>query len=1038
MLYPRSLDKELDIKLFENPTKEYRGAPFWSWNCHVSKELVNEQIPIFKEMGMGGFHMHPRIGFDTEYMSNEYLDLIKECNETAKKNDMLCWLYDEDGYPSGTAGGLAVSDIRNRARHILLTQEVKQGFCASRQEFESAIDAGESPAGYYLCSYSITLENGCLKEYSLVEGPKCFSQGNTKVWNAYLQIANNLRGTAYLDTMNPKAVKKFIDVTHENYYKAVGKDFGTSVPAIFTDEPHISSRNLLPYPDYNGDTTVSFTDDFSDTFEKKFGVPYLNVLPETLWELPDGKKSKWRYAYFDHLAERFENAYFDQIGQWCGEHNICFTGHLLSERTQFQQSYRLSEAMRHYKPFQLPGIDILCSDHEFSTAKQTVSVARQYGREGVISELYGVTHWYFDFKGHKLQGDWQAALGVTVRVPHLSWMTMEGIGKRDYPASIFYQSPWYKKYPFIENHFARLNTVLTRGKAEVKVGVIHPIESFWLELGPNSQTLEKREQMDENFESFIRWLLYGTIDFDFIAESLLPEQNTKPGCPLKVGSMEYDAVLVPDVLTLRSTTLDALEAFADAGGKVVFAGNIPEYVDAVPSDRAKKLAQRCVTTFLSRVDVLNALESERTVEIRDTRGSRSTQLIYQLRADNDDKWLFVCHTGECKKTPVADRAENYLIKINGVWNPVEYNTITGETRPLAAYIEDGKTVLQREMYAEDSLLVRLEKGMPVVNAQKQDKKDFQVVARRSREARTAISLKNIDKFELSEPNCVLLDKAALSVDGGKFDECRYILDVCSGLRSKMGYKQNEDPWLIKDNTPGCIACLKYIINSDCDLENVRLAMEHPEGTEKITLNGTELEKTDIGWYVDKAIRVIRLSKLVKGANELLITIPFGPKTLFEPVYLLGEFGANVSGDSIRLLPKPQTLVFGDITPQGLPFYAGNVSYTVSFTLDGDFDAVLEVPHFESPVLEAELDGVKAGLIAFAPHRLNLGRLSKGVHTIKLIAYGNRYNCFGSVHNADPDYKWYGPNAYVTFGGQWTDSYVLRPFGILDAPAIIIK
>lgn len=98
--------------------------------------------------------------------------------------------------------------------------------------------------------------------------------------------------------------------------------------------------------------------------------------------------------------------------------------------------------MRSYRAFHIPGIDILCDDHEFITAKQCQGAVRQYGREAMMSELYGVTNWDFDFKGHKLQGDWQAALGVTVRVHHLSLMSMEGEAKRDYPATINYQSPW--------------------------------------------------------------------------------------------------------------------------------------------------------------------------------------------------------------------------------------------------------------------------------------------------------------------------------------------------------------------------------------------------------------------------------------------------------------------------------------------------------------------------------------------------------------------------------------------------------------------
>src|SRR5690606_6060831 len=151
------------------------------------------------------------------------------------------------------------------------------------------------------------------------------------------------------------------------------------------------------------------------------------------------------------------------------------------------QTHATGEAMRSLRAFQIPGIDMLCDNMELTTAKQAQSVAHQYGREGVLSELYGVTNWDFDFVGHKAQGDWQAALGVTVRVPHLAWVSMAGEAKRDYPASIFYQSPWFREYPLIEDHFARVNVAMTRGQPLVRVGVVHPIESYWLAYGPEEQ-----------------------------------------------------------------------------------------------------------------------------------------------------------------------------------------------------------------------------------------------------------------------------------------------------------------------------------------------------------------------------------------------------------------------------------------------------------------------------------------------------------------------------------------------------------------------
>jgi hypothetical protein len=130
-------------------------------------------------------------------------------------------------------------------------------------------------------------------------------------------------------------------------------------------------------------------------------------------------------------------------------------------------------------------MDLLVDRVEYNTAKQASSVSRQNGTRGTMSEIYGVTHWYFTFEGHKGCGDWQAALGITMRVHHLTWVSMAGEGKRDYPACIGYQSPWYKEYGYIEDHFARVGVAMTRGKAVTRVGVIHPIESYWLAFGPN-------------------------------------------------------------------------------------------------------------------------------------------------------------------------------------------------------------------------------------------------------------------------------------------------------------------------------------------------------------------------------------------------------------------------------------------------------------------------------------------------------------------------------------------------------------------------
>src|SRR5699024_4387817 len=105
MLYEKSKTGRLTPEEFSHPGKEYRGAPFWSLNCRLDKKTADFQIGVFEEMGMGGYNLHPRTGLATPYMGEEYMEFIRHAVEEGKKRGMYSWLYDEDRYPSGAAGG---------------------------------------------------------------------------------------------------------------------------------------------------------------------------------------------------------------------------------------------------------------------------------------------------------------------------------------------------------------------------------------------------------------------------------------------------------------------------------------------------------------------------------------------------------------------------------------------------------------------------------------------------------------------------------------------------------------------------------------------------------------------------------------------------------------------------------------------------------------------------------------------------------------------------------------------------------------------
>lgn len=1035
MLYKKNQTPELSKELFANPTGEYRGAPFWSWNCDVTEEMVDEQIDIYEQMGMGGFHVHARTGLETPYMGERFLELATRADRRAKDKGMYCYLYDEDRYPSGAAGGIVTENLRYRQRFARLLPKQEEGYCADYPAFLQAIDAyeageGEKPKGYYVTSYQIVLDdNGCLQSYRQIGKDEPVSEGSC--WHMYVSLAKEspwFNDQTYIDVFNKKAVERFIEVTHERYFEALGDEFGKSVPSIFTDEPQMAGKFAFPEPFSKKAATLSYTDDMNETYRQAYGVALLDVLPEILWELPEGKVSVHRYHYHDHLAERFASAFSDTLGSWCEKHNIALTGHFMSERTLYSQMLALADSMRLYRSFQIPGIDILTDAKEYTTAKQCISVARQYGREGVMCECYGATHWDFDFKGHKLQGDWLAALGVTIRCHHLTFMSMEGESKRDWPASIGYQSPWYSKYAYVEDHFARLNTALTRGKALVRVGVLYPMESYWLFYGPNSQTQLRRDQMDENYEKLMQWLLFGTIDFDLIDESLLPGlcSMDEIGQTFPVGQMQYDAIVVPGLYTIRSTTLERLSAFQQAGGTVIFAGHIPALVDAEPDERALALAKRCVCVEYARADVLEALQQSRSVEVRTKKGMLSEDLVYQMREDQDARWLFLCHV--YRKRNVVDVAQLYTIRIDGEWRVEIYDTLTGEVSDCAATWEGGSTYVSRRMYSEDSLLLKLTKGEPAADAPQQSLPE----APRHK-------LTEPVSFVLSEPNVLLLDYAEYALDEEPWQERTDVLTIDNRIRKQLNIPRRQDkitqPWRIPDEIPTHRIRMRFAFASEIACEGVQLAIERPKQA-TIWLNGEKISDPENcpanGWYVDHVIETLPLPAIRKGDNELVVELPFGRKTNLEWCYLLGDFGVTLCGDAACITEAPKKLRFGDAVYQGLPFYTGTITYQLTFHLPEDKKQVyVEVPHFAAAVMEVAVDGEAKGLIAYAPHKLALGALTAGEHHLSITAYGNRFNGFGTVHNADDEFRWYGPDSYRTSGSQWSDSYLLKPTGILS-------
>ena len=336
--------------------------------------------------------------------------------------------------------------------------------------------------------------------------------------------------------------------------------------------------------------------------------------------------------------------------------------------------------------------------------------------------------------------------------------------------------------------------------------------------------------------------------------------------------------------------------------------------------------------------------------------------------------------------------------------------------------------MERTLYPCDSLLIRLcrraREGIP------EEKEAPSVTGKPFR------YLEESDFCTLSEPNVLLLDQAEYSSDGLHWEGPEELLRIDGIFADRLGIKDKGDvpqPWVGGDTGPEQTVWLRFKIRSKTDVPLASLALENAETT-RITLNGERIASAGTGWFIDQAIRRVDGLSLRKGENELVLACRYAGNVYLEWCYLLGGFGVEVRGRETCLTEKPDHILFGDYTVQGLPFYGGSLTYHCGFTAHGG-RVLLEVPHYSGALVSADLDGKRAGRIAFPPYRLDLGVVPAGQHRLALTLYGNRNNTLGAVHNCRDKIQWYGPYAWRSRGNGWSYQYQLMKMGILTTPRL---
>ena len=1021
---------ELDL-LFQRlqaPENAQRSAPFWGWNSKLDPSELTVQIHDMKDKGLGGCFIHSREGLETPYLSCEWMDDVSCVAEAAKREDLELWIYDEDKWPSGSAGGKVAAAAPQQFTATALTLEVLPYSAEFSQDGDDILQ-----------TYQAQLLGRELRSLGCGDSLLVLRRERSRSSEWY-------NGSAPSDNLNAEAVKTFLSLTHEQYKQRFSNLFGSTIRGFFTDEPNFCDFYSSFTP---GRPWLPWTADFAEAFQARRGYSPIEYLPLLFF---DGQHSAMiRHDYWRTLSELFGERYMKQLYDWCQEQGLSLTGHMLYENDLGYNIRVCGAAMPQYRFLHCPGIDILGEQsREYLTVRQCTSVANQYGRQSVISETYGCTGWEFDFEGQKWLGDWQFVLGVTRRCQHMMLYSIAGCRKRDYPPVFNYQSSWWRYNRQMEDYFGRLSTCTTAGRPVRDILVLHPISSLWtkcacapdedlsrvdMNTGWSDRHITQLNVEGDAYNRLAELLVRAHRDFDFGDETILAERGSAAGGVLTVGEAAYTTVIVPRVCSLFSSTLKLLEEYLRGGGQLIWVGDLPQMTEGRPDGRAKQL---CQTYSVHRVhtdeELPKVLERlcPRRFSISDGMGAEARDILAMLRQVGEDHLLFAVN---------HDRNQSHWLTFSFPFScqVTAYDPWTNAFYPLPTQ-DCGEGILFSDtLEASYSKIYFLRSGPSAHSTPCQPP-----YAHPHRSEALFAVLGPSAPFTRTMANALVLDRCSYSLSDSSFSPQMEIWRAQKEIRGALGMQQiyyNGAPmrylWVDRERKKAGIPFELQLTFTVRELPQgvCQLAMECPEGLE-ILCNGLPCQE-DGGWYVDKAIRTLALPSLVPGENLIQIRGGYRGHLELEDLFLLGNFGVNMDREIIR---EPRVLHFGDWCLQGYPYYPGDMIYhfTAPAYHSGDGKILLTLGEYSAALSQITVNGQDAGcLFGRGYNKLDITHLLKEEeNSIDIRLVGTPRNLFGPFHQTYTGCTRISWADFRTEGILYTPDYVLKPYGLLEQIKLI--
>lgn len=987
----------------------FRGVPFWAWNDRLDPEEIRRQVRAMKRAGLGGAFMHARIGLETPYMGPEWMECVRACIEESEACGFKAWLYDEDCWPSGTAGG-AVPALGEAYLQKKL----------ARDEFAPEDEIWDDDRE--IARFALTVDDG-IPRFERFEGAPPTSAAEVHRFRYEV--------TEYVDLLSADVTSAFLEHQYEPYAAAFGGFFGAgfsgTVPGVFTDEPqHCNGPWSFELP---------------QAYARMWGRDLIEDLPALFDEV--GDYVAVRHHYHATATALFVEGYTRQIGDWCARHNLDFTGHVMAEDSLISQTMSVGAAMAHYEFMSLPGIDHLCRQlGTVALCKQVSSAARQFGGRRVLSEMFGCSGWNVSLETLKWMAEWQFLLGVSLPCQHLSLYSMRGCRKRDYPPSLHVQQPYFPDiYRILNDRLARLLWTLDQGELVAEVAVLHPIETAWALWDGSSPG--GGDGYSADFEALSQELLDAGVGFEYLDEGLLARHGRAESGRLVMGACSYSTVIVPPMVTLRSSTLELLKEFVEQGGAILSVGEDPTRVDGEENPAAFDFLTEMSQSHTDLGGLVRALDASSVPRV----GIRSSgRVVCQHRRVPEGDLFFILNAHPwvgAEGTVTLPTAEPV----------VELDVDTGDIRPSAAVPGDGVTEVPVDLAPMASCLL-LASGS--VRAPRP------YVARRYRPLGRITPPWTVQP---AEPNLITLDRCVWRETGGDWSE--EPIEVIH-LQRQLEQGEPRDVHLRFD----------VEVAVDPVAADIELVLECPEET-RLKVNGQPIEIRSRGRWRDIAFARVSIDRWLRlGANSIEISRHFvgregtsgavhestgnrlRSRTELESIYLRGYFEVTtndrwrpderdtlLSYGPFVLIPPAKETTDGELVSHGYPFYAGIARLSQVFEYDGEMegDVVLSFDRPYAVSLRVVLNGVDLGTRCWAPFDFCVGSaLKRGDNELTVELCGTMRNAMGPHHHGELEPYGVGPAQFERSegdwldgpgGGGWIEQYAFVRFGIRGNPVL---